>query len=230
MDFSLIAPSDETSLMQLSSRLTRDDEQAVRRLIESIEAIHTQLAKTLLESQRIIGSEAAPEDGSSRDAEVQATTSTSRSKSVDTVTAHLQKSEIVKGKAKPKIVSDERVNIQLNRLKMQQTPQVTPAARTLERNSWPPCTLPLREEEMIEKLSKEILEQSKSLDKGSSAFVSLRGTDEISTQHKMSSSKDISLKTNISLKCEKDNKVTKEAPIQEVNCTISVIRYNHLKI
>jgi len=218
MDFSLIAPSDETSLMQLSSRLTRDDEQAVRRLIESIEAIHAQLAKTLLESQRIIGSEAVPEDGSLRDAEVQATTSTPRSKSVDTDIAHIQKSEIVKGKAKPKIVS-ERVNIELNRFKTQQKPQAIPATRTSERNSWPPCTLPLREEEIIEKLSKEILEQSKSLDKASSVFVSLKGTDEISTQHEMSP-KDISLKKNISLESEKDNKVTKEiVPIQEVNCT-----------
>ncbi|XP_012234014.2 uncharacterized protein [Linepithema humile] len=216
MDFSLIAPSDETSLMQLSSRLMRDDEQAVRRLIESIEAIHAQLAKTLLESQRFVGSEAVPQDGSSRDAEVQATTSTPRSKLVDTVTAHVQKSEIVKGKAKPKIVSDERVNIQLNRFKMQQKPQAMPATRTSERNSWPPYTLPLREEEIIEKLSKEILEQSKSLDKASSAFVSLKGTDEISAQHKMSP-KDISLKKSISLERETDNKATKEiAPIQEV--------------
>lgn len=218
MDFSLIAPSDETSLMQLSSRLTRDDEQAVRRLVESIEAIHAQLAKTLLESQRFIGSETVPEDGSSRDAEVQATTSTPRSKLIHTITE--QKSEIVKGKARSKIVSDEKVNIQLNRFKIQQKPQAMSATRTSERNSWPPCTLPLREEEVIEKLSKEILEQSKSLDKASSAFVSLKRTDKISTQHK-TSPKDISLKKNISLEKEiKDNKVTKEiAPIQEVNCT-----------
>lgn len=71
MDLLLISPSDETSLMQLpTSRPARKDAQAMQRLIESIEAIHAQLAKTLLESQRIIGSEAIPRDEPSREIDI----------------------------------------------------------------------------------------------------------------------------------------------------------------
>ncbi|XP_029168304.1 uncharacterized protein LOC114938483 [Nylanderia fulva] len=208
MDFSLISPSDETSLMQLptASRPIREDEQTVHRLIESIETIHAQLARTLFESQRIVGSEAIPRDEPTSDAEVQAITSTPRSKSLDTVKAHIQKSEVVKSKAKPKIISNERVNIELNRFKMQ--PQAT---KMSDRNSWPPCTFSLHEEEVIEKLSKEILEQSKNIDKAS---IASRGTDEISMQHKMSFK---NLKNNTSLEYEKDNSIIKEvASTQEV--------------
>ncbi|KMQ94272.1 leucine-rich repeat-containing protein [Lasius niger] len=182
MDFSLISPSDETSLMQLpTSRPAREDAQTVHRLIESIEAIHAQLARTLLESQRIVGSDAVPRDEPSCDTEVQAITSTPRSKSLDTVKAHIQKSE--------------------------QRPQATSATKMSDRNSWPPCTFSLHEEEVIEKLSKEILEQSKNMDKAS---IVSRGADEISMQHKMSSFKNIGLKNNTSLEYEKDNSISKE--------------------
>ncbi|XP_014478706.1 PREDICTED: uncharacterized protein LOC106746543 [Dinoponera quadriceps] len=204
MDLTLISPSDETSLMQLPVfRPARNDVQAIRKLIESIEAIHSQLAKTLFESQKIIGNgdsdyELAP------DVEAQAITSTSRSKSIDT--APVQKSEVARDKAKPKVINDEKVNIQLNRFKMQQKPQAMPnAIRTPERKSWPPCALSLHEEEVIEKLSKEILEQSKSLDKASSAFVSLKGNDETSVQEKMPPlDNNANLKNNILLEHKKE--------------------------
>lgn len=216
MDLSLISPSDETSLMQLPTlRPTREDARTVHRLIESIEAIHAQLARTLFESQRIIGSEAIPRDEPSCDAEVQAITSTPRSKSIDTVKAHIQKSEVVESKVKPKIISNERVNIQLNRFKMQQKPQATSTTKTSDRNSWPPRTFSLHEKEVIEKLSKEILEQSKNMEKPS---IASKETDEISMQHKVPSLKNISLKNNTSLEHEKDNSITKEiTPTQEVN-------------
>ncbi|XP_011151429.2 uncharacterized protein LOC105190389 [Harpegnathos saltator] len=205
MDFSLISPSDETSLMQLpTSKPVRSDVQAIRKLIESIEAIHSQLAKTLFESQKIIENGATSDNEISRDAEVQVTTSTPRSKSIDTITAPIQKSEVAK--AKPKVISDEKVNIQLNRFKIQQKPQAVPAIKTPERNSWPPCAVSLHEEEVIEKLSKEILEQSKSLDKASTAFVSLKENDEISMQRKGSLSNDASLKNNL-LEHKKDNSI-----------------------
>lgn len=206
MDFSLI--SDETSLMQSSTpKPTRSDAQAVRRLIDSIEAIHGQLARTLLESQRIMrGNEATSKDEASCDAEIQAITSTPRSKLVDTVKA--QESKVVEGRAMPKIISNERVNIQLNRFKMQPKPQATSATKTLERNSWPPCTLPLPEEEIIEKLSKEILEQSKNLEKASTAFAASKENDE--TQQKVSSFKDLNLKKSALLEHEKDNSAKKE--------------------
>ncbi|XP_011176139.2 uncharacterized protein LOC105208080 [Solenopsis invicta] len=206
IDFSLISPSDETSLMQLSTpKPARNDAQAVRRMIDSIEAIHAQLAKTLLESQRIRGNEAVSKDETSCDAEIQAITSTPRSKLVDTVKA--QGSKVVEGKAKPKIINNEKVNIQLNRFKMQQKPQATPATKTMERNSWPPCTLSLHEEEIIEKLSKEILEQSKNLDKTNTALAALKENDEI--QHKVSSFNDFNLKQS-ALEHEKDNSITKD--------------------
>lgn len=218
MDLSLISPSDETSLMQLpASRPARNDLQAMCKLIESIEAVHAQLAKTLLESQRIIRSEAVPNDETSCDAEIQATTSTPRSKSVDD-TAHIQKS-VVEGKAKPKITSNETVNIQLNRFKTQKKPQATSVIKTPERNSWPPRTVPLHEEEVIEKLSKEILRQSNNLDKAGSAFISLKRNDESSVQYNASPSKGASLINNILETHEKDNGITKEnIPAQEVNC------------
>lgn len=209
MDLSLISPSDETSLMQLPvPRPARNDVQAIRRLIESIEAIHSQLAKTLFESQKIIENGATPDNELSRDAEVQVTTSTPRSKSIDTITVPVQKSEVAKDKAKPKVISDEKVNIQLNQFKIQQKPQAMSAIRTPERNSWPPRALSLHEEEVIEKLSKEILEQSKSLDKASSAFVSLTGNDESSMQRKVSPSNDASLKNNTLSAHKKDNNTT----------------------
>jgi len=219
MDFSLISPSDETSLMQLStSKPARNDTQAVRRLIDSIEAIHAQLARALLESQRIMRVSEAVSKDETCDAEIQAITSTPRSKLVDTVKAHVQESkvEVVEDKVKPKIISNEKVNIQLNRFKMQQKPQAISATKTLERNSWPPCTLPLHEEEIIEKLSKEILEQSKNLDKTSTAFAASKENDE--SQHKVSSFKDLNLKKTVSLEHEKDSSITNEfTSTSEVN-------------
>jgi len=175
--------------------------------LTGIEAIHAQLARTLLESQRIMrGSEAVSKDETC-DAEIQAITSTPQSK-LDTVKAHVQESKVVEDKPKPKIISNEKVNIQLNRFKMQQKPQAISATKTLERNSWPPCTLPLHEEEIIEKLSKEILEQSKNLDKASTAFASSKENDE--SQHKVSTFKDLNLKKTVSLEHEKDSSITNE--------------------
>lgn len=215
MDFSLISPSDETSLMQLPKfRPARNDVQAIHKLIESIEAIHSQLAKTLFESQKIIENGTTLDNEHTRDAETQAITSTPRSKSIDTVIAPIQKSEVTQDKAKPKVISDEKVNIQLNRFKIQQKPQAMSAIRTPERNSWPPRALSLHEEEVIEKLSKEILEQSNNLDKGSTAFVSFKGNDGTSMQQKGSLSNDVDLKTNILLEHKKDNSTTNS--IQEV--------------
>ncbi|KYN33824.1 hypothetical protein ALC56_11900 [Trachymyrmex septentrionalis] len=213
MDLSLISPSDETSLLQLSTpKPARNDTQAVRRLIDSIEEIHAQLARTLLESQRIMrGSEEVLKDETSCDAEIQAITSTPRSKLVDTINAHVQESKVIEGKAKPKIISNEKVNIQFKRFKMQQKPQAMSTTKTLERNSWPPCILPLHEEEIIEKLSKEILEQSKNLDKASTAVAISKENNE--AQQKASPFKDLNLKKSTLLEQEKDSSLIKEFAI-----------------
>jgi len=217
MDLSLISPSDDTSLLQLSTpKPARNDTQAVRRLIDSIEEIHAQLARTLLESQRIMrGSEEVLKDETSCDTEIQPITSTPKSKLVDTINAHVQESKVVEGKAKPKIISNEKVNMQFNRFKMQQNSQAMSATKTLERNSWPPCTLPLHEEEIIEKLSKEILEQSKNLDKANTAFAASKENE---AQQKTSPFKDLNLKKIASLEQEKDSSLIKEfASIPKVN-------------
>lgn len=205
MDLSLISPSDETSLF--TPKPTRGDTQAVRKLIDSIEAIHAQLAKTLLESQRIMQENETVSKDETCDVEIQAT-STPRSKLIDTVKTHVEESKVVEGKTKPKIISNEKVNIQLNRFKMQKNLQVVSTAKTPERNSWPSCIPSLHEEEIIEKLSKEILEQSKNLDKASTAFAVLKENDE--TQHRISSFKDPNLKKSASLEHENDNNITKE--------------------
>lgn len=195
-----------------------NDLQAMCKLVEDIEAVHAQLAKTLIESQKITGREAVPEEESSRDAKIQASTSTPKSKSVDnTVTTHTQESETVEGKAKPKIISDKRVNLQLNRFKTQQKTQApTPIRKIPDRNSWQTRTVPLHSEEVIEKLSREILRQTNSLDKTGSAFISLKRSDESSTQHKASPSKEANLTNNTSSEHEKNSRLTREN-VQEVN-------------
>ncbi|XP_011883472.1 PREDICTED: uncharacterized protein LOC105570674 [Vollenhovia emeryi] len=205
MDFSLM---DDTSLMQLPTpKSARNDAQTVRRLIDSIEEIHAQLARTLLESQSIMrGGEAVSTDTPSCDTEFQAVTSTPRSKLLDK--AHVQESKVVEGRAEPKIISNERVNVHLNRFKMQQKPQEASATRAPERNSWPPCTLSLHEEEVIEKLSKEILEQSKNLDRASAVFTASKERDE--AQHKVPSSKELHPGKGVSLEHETNSNVAKE--------------------
>ncbi|XP_020292826.1 uncharacterized protein LOC109859220 isoform X2 [Pseudomyrmex gracilis] len=142
MDLSLIIPSNETSLMQLPTSISaQTDEQAVRRLIESIEAVHAQLAKTLVESQKFIGSKSLSEDKSVQDEGIQATTSTPRSKLVDSVIADIQKKcKVMEGTVKPKIISDEKVNVKLNRFKMQQKPEATSATKVEEHDSQTLCT------------------------------------------------------------------------------------------
>lgn len=158
MDLSLIIPSNETSLMQLPTSISaQTDEQTVRRLIESIEAIHAQLAKTLVESQKYIGSKSLSEDKSVQDEGIQATTSTPRSKLVDSLIADIQKCKVMEGTAKPKIISDEKVNVKLNEFKMQPKPEATSATKVAERDFRALCTT-LHEEEVIEILSKEFLD------------------------------------------------------------------------
>jgi len=198
------------------TRPATNDVQAVRRLIESIEVVHAQIAKTLVESQKIMGVAVTSENNSSQDAEIQTPGCTyTRSKSIDTIDT-AQKSQLIHGKVKPKIISDERVNIQLNRFKMQQKPRAVSMTKPSDRNSWPPCTFPLHEEEMIEKLSKEILEQSKHLDKASTAFTVSNGDNEVFVLHKVPTFKDLSLKNSSSSEHEKENNVREIISIQEV--------------
>ncbi|XP_026673693.1 uncharacterized protein LOC108630195 isoform X2 [Ceratina calcarata] len=139
MEFSMIDPSDDTSLMQLPPpQIATNDLETVHRLVENIEAIHNQLAKTLIESQKIVKTKTAV-DESEEIKETEKGTSTERK---------------AEDKVKPKIVSVEKVDIAMDRFK-----RLAPSAMTStpERDDKP------SEEEVIERLSKEILEQSKGL-------------------------------------------------------------------
>ncbi|XP_024887347.1 uncharacterized protein LOC112464534 isoform X1 [Temnothorax curvispinosus] len=215
MDFSLISPSDNTSLMQISTpKLSCNDAQAVRRWSDPIEAIHALLGRTLLESQRIMrGSEAASRNETLCDAEIQAITSTPRSKLVDTVKTHVQESKVVEGRTEPKINSNEKFNIHLSQVEMQQKPQARSATKTSGRDFYPPCIFSFYEKEVVEFVEKlnnldEIIKQSENLDKASTDFVALKKNDE--SQNRVSSFKELDPKESASLKREKDDSITEE--------------------
>lgn len=141
VEFSVIDPNDDTSFMQLPPpQIATNDLETVHRLVENIEAIHNQLAKTLMESQRIIKTKAVVEEGEEVK-ETEKGTSTERD---------------AEDKAKPKIVRVEKVDIPMERFKGLDGP-TTVMTSTPEHDGRP------SEEEVIERLSKEILEQSKGL-------------------------------------------------------------------
>ncbi|KOC69169.1 hypothetical protein WH47_07620, partial [Habropoda laboriosa] len=161
MEFSLIDPHDphdETSLMQLPSpKLVANDLQSIRRLVENIEAIHNQLAKTLIESQKIIKNNTIINEETEQIKKAERVSSTNGDVSNNTSHPVEPKVEVEEAKIKPKIISEERVNIPLSRFKIQKSPQILTTS-TPERDTW--LTPKQYEKEMIEQLSKEILEQS----------------------------------------------------------------------
>nr|XP_033327469.1 uncharacterized protein LOC117221021 isoform X1 [Megalopta genalis] len=161
VELSIINPCDETSLMQLPPvKVKNNDLQSVRNLVENIEAIHNQLAKTLIESQNIIKNKTVQTQDTNQLEEVNAETQTNEGLQKITSPYVASKVEEQRVKTKPRIISDERVKIQLDRYKVQLRPK-TLEATTQDNNTR--LTSKLRDEEMIETLSQEILEQSKSL-------------------------------------------------------------------
>ncbi|KZC07288.1 hypothetical protein WN55_07699 [Dufourea novaeangliae] len=160
VEFSAISGDDETSLMQLPPpKVTTNDLQSVRDLVENIEAIHNQLAKTLIESQRIVQNTAIAKQESDQlkevDAEIQ-TNGNAQNVATQIVEANV---EVQRTVAKPRIIRDEIVNIQLDGYKVQSRPktlETTSPGRNLRYST-------MQDEEIIERLSQEILEQSKSL-------------------------------------------------------------------
>ncbi|XP_078043075.1 uncharacterized protein LOC144473247 isoform X2 [Augochlora pura] len=160
VELSIINPGDETSLMQLPPVKVKDDLQSVRNLVENIEAIHNQLAKTLIESQNIIKNKTVQTQDTNQLKEVNVETQTNEGLEKITSPYVSSKVEEERVKVKPRIISDERVKIQLDRYKVQDRSK-TLEATTQDNNSR--LTSKLRDEEMIETLSQEILEQSKSL-------------------------------------------------------------------
>ncbi|XP_044014175.1 uncharacterized protein DDB_G0287625 [Aphidius gifuensis] len=153
MDYSLLAPSDDTILMQMPPpRPPRSDLYCVQQLVDSIEVIHTQLAKTLSDSQKIM-------TGNARKISKNSTTLKSP-RIVNNVNVVDEVIDVdddnddnddaggVK-KTKPKVVSDEFVKLDLNRFKpFDSKPNKNPMTQH-------------NQDDIVEKLSKEILEQSK---------------------------------------------------------------------
>ncbi|XP_076757683.1 uncharacterized protein LOC143427425 isoform X2 [Xylocopa sonorina] len=160
VEFSMVDPGDETSLMQLPPpRIMANDLQSIRKLVENIEAIHNQLAKTLIDSQKIIEGKTVfmKEDDEIKETEKIISIDDGVAKmTLDPIDEKMQAEKI---KAKPKIISDEIVNIQINKYKTRKSPQMVTS--TPQRDAW--LSQKHIEEKMIEQLSKEILEQSKGL-------------------------------------------------------------------
>lgn len=200
MEMSMIDPSrlDETSLMQLPEPRERSDLENVHKLVENIEAIHNQLAKTLIESQRIIKSKAIIKEEPDQIKETQTVTPTTDD---NIICPDEHEIEVEKERAKPKIINEEKVNIQLNRFKVHKSAQVltsTPEHDTKLMKHY--------EEELIEKISKEILEQSEGFNNNN-----LITSKEISTiKHSIQTSMDNDgFKNNIS-RIERNDTTTRK--------------------
>ncbi|KAK2577434.1 hypothetical protein KPH14_003541 [Odynerus spinipes] len=170
MELSVMCPHDETSFQPK----VQSDLQSVQRLVESIEAIHKQLTETLRESQKTITVNESINQDMSKDMQSQLENSKNKSKVEHPVsTANEHTVDNFKAKSKPRIIKEEKVNIKLNRFKMSHKPSAIMTMVTPERNSWPPTKMPVQENNIIKEISKEILEQSKNLDKSSITFKKL---------------------------------------------------------
>ncbi|XP_015121595.1 serine/arginine repetitive matrix protein 2 [Diachasma alloeum] len=161
-DYSLTAPSDDTSLMQMPAPRHRDSLHSVQKLVESIEAIHNQLAKTLQESQKIItGSlNASRRLDSPKLPEVPPPAPQKPQEAPKSPSLPLPPSpphsEL---KKKPKVISEETVKINLQRFKSSLPKKEVPS----HQQSSP------KHDDIVEKLSLEILEQTKSSEQASAS-------------------------------------------------------------
>ncbi|XP_031829761.1 uncharacterized protein LOC116425769 isoform X2 [Nomia melanderi] len=158
MELSIISAGDETSLMQLPpTKAKKNDLQSVRDLVENIEAIHSQLARTLAESQNIVKSKTVATQDSDHAQETDVETQTNQNLR-EVASSYLSEMETQQTKVRPKIISDERVSVQLDKYKIQHRPKRLEAT-TKDHDTR--LTSKLHDEEMIKTLSQEILEQSK---------------------------------------------------------------------
>ncbi|XP_058795681.1 uncharacterized protein LOC131666786 isoform X2 [Phymastichus coffea] len=150
----------------------------INQVVKSIESIHAQLKQTLVESQKIISQKifdsskspplavtvAAREKSPSLDWSKDTLTndslevSTEKTKSSATAaTQQLPQQQSPIEKSKPKILNSEQVNFRIDRFRMSQDTKSTSTEVTAEHQQ--------NEDQMVEQLSKEILEQSKSINK-----------------------------------------------------------------
>ncbi|KAL2740854.1 uncharacterized protein V1478_000995 [Vespula squamosa] len=164
MELSVISPQEDINFMKIHPEM-QSSMKNVQRLVENIEAIHQQLAKTLYESQNAIMQTETINKELLKDTNIQVGQSQTKNKfehPVSTTVEHtIDKPASSKTKSKPRIIKEEKVNIKLNRFKMPHKSLATMTMPIPERNSWPPAKIPSQENNTIEELSKEILEQSK---------------------------------------------------------------------
>lgn len=126
-------------------RPARSDVYSVKKLVESIEVIHSQLAKTLSESQKIMTGNIRPSST------IQEDDNELLSKKIQETSLNINDKDKIK-KPKPKIISNETIKVDLERFK--------PAPLAHQKNN-------IIQDDIVEKLSKEILEQSKNVNKTS---------------------------------------------------------------
>ncbi|XP_076236092.1 uncharacterized protein LOC143180326 isoform X2 [Calliopsis andreniformis] len=208
MELSGFSAGDETSLMQLPPPRPRtNDLQSVRQLVENIEAIHNQLAKTLIESQKIIKNNVVVEEEGTQTKE--AITSNNKNESKNGTHYTDSKTKALNIKTKPQIINEERVNIQLDRFKIPQTMSVTQ-----ESSSW--VFSKFHDEEVIEKLSKEILEQSKSFNNN---VMSTKETDNSEINQTTQTSADINDIKDSPLRTQKTEMAIKKQSNKELKST-----------
>ncbi|XP_046480718.1 serine-rich adhesin for platelets isoform X1 [Neodiprion pinetum] len=174
MELSVGGQSDESTMFQVPGPPPMSgDLQSVRQLVNSIEAIHSQLAKTLNESQRIIATEKLSKQPSKmKTSSTQPSVSTETDEnspfqsSVGTGTHSSVNNEVreVPRMGIPRIISSERVNIPLSHFNLPQKPMTSLEVTAAQPISPARRKSPRQKDDVVERLSKEILEQSKALD------------------------------------------------------------------
>ncbi|XP_066597318.1 uncharacterized protein [Prorops nasuta] len=159
LDFSLV--TDETKFMELPAPRPVNEMQTVRKLLENMEAIHRQLAETFIKSEKIITNNARENTGFSSSTIINIDATKKYTETIEEDTENYP-NEVIKSR-KPQIISDERVNIKLDI----QRPQAIPP----NKNSWSSSKRPGQDQKEIEKISNEILEQSKGLNESLDSLI-----------------------------------------------------------
>ena len=179
MDFSIITPNDNTSFLQLSPGSLPHDLQDVRNLVENVEAINNQLARTLQESRRIIAGEGInlPKPPVAY-SQIEKSPELSDSRSKESIISSINEDPQGIGEraktGQPRIISNEPANLNIDKFRILRN-----STKLEGKNPAGSAKSPSRHEDVVERISKEILEQSKSLNKSSGLVTleSLKETD-----------------------------------------------------
>lgn len=166
IELSVGGQSDDESSIFLLPGATRmsGDLYSVRKLVDSIEAVHNQLAKTIDESQRIIGVKKQSKHINSLskigtgsiETDENSPINSSDAQSSSGNNSHNQES---RNRVLPRVISSELVNVPLSQFNIIPKEQKPILQADEKKNNFI-----IQEEDVVERLSKEILEQSKTLD------------------------------------------------------------------